>query len=180
MRFFRLVCRAVFSRERLLWPGPKQKTMSLENLMRKELFFELSGGQRRTIATTPTILDEALCEFELWAKGREVRSVLYSETNSLSQEKRRAVRCEIAVVRDLLRELRENLRLDGKVQSAEDTVWSRCAVLQVDLIELESRHLKRYGKPPPEFTVYFDPKVAQLIGHLENIRNVIKKSGAAL
>jgi hypothetical protein len=85
--------------------------------MRKELSFELSEGQRRTIATTLTILDEALCEFELWAKGREVHSVLYSETNSLSQEKRRAVRYEIAVVRDLLRELRENLRLDGKVQS---------------------------------------------------------------
>jgi hypothetical protein len=59
--------------------------MSLENLMRKELFFELSGGQRRTIATTLTILDEALCEFELWAKGREVRSVLYSETKKAKQ-----------------------------------------------------------------------------------------------
>jgi hypothetical protein len=148
--------------------------------MRKELSFELSEGQRRTIATTLTILDEALCEFELWAKGREVHSVLYSETNSLSQEKRRAVRYEIAVVRDLLRELRENLRLKGKVQSAADAVWSRCTALWVDLVDLESRHLKRYGKPPPEFAAYFDPKVAQLIGHLENIRNVIKKSEAGL
>ena len=48
--------------------------MPLGNVTRKELFFELNEGQRRTIATTLTILDEALCDFELWAKGREVRS----------------------------------------------------------------------------------------------------------
>jgi hypothetical protein len=148
--------------------------------MQKKLFAELGEGQRRAIATTLTILDEALCEFELWTKGREIRSVLYSESNSLSQEKRRAVLREIDVVRDLLRELRENLGLEGKVQSAADAVLSRCAILWADLVALESRHLKRYGQPSSEFAAYLDPKVAQLIGHLENIRNVIKKSESYL
>ena len=40
----------------------------------------LSEAHRSRIRIPLTLLDEALVKFEEWARGREVRSILYHET----------------------------------------------------------------------------------------------------
>jgi len=44
----------------------------------------MNEGQRRIIEKTLSLLDEVLCEFDEWAKGRKNHSVLYREQNTLS------------------------------------------------------------------------------------------------
>jgi hypothetical protein len=54
--------------------------------MEKNSFPPLNGNQKRTIEATLWIVDEALCAFEELARGRQIRSVFYSETNDLRPE----------------------------------------------------------------------------------------------
>jgi len=50
----------------------------------------LTEAHSSRIRITLTLLDEALVKFEEWALGREVRSVLYREKNTLDPERRHA------------------------------------------------------------------------------------------
>ncbi len=54
--------------------------------MKGGLFPDLSEGHRSRIRVTLTLLDEALVKFEEWAQGREIRSLLYFEENSLTPD----------------------------------------------------------------------------------------------
>lgn len=135
---------------------------------------ELSQRHRRGIASTLAILDEALCEFEEWAMGREIRSVLYSETNSLTSEQRERLIHLLTGLRATLAELCDRLGLEGKVNDAVTAIWSRCSTLWVSLVELESPYLKRYGEIPADFAEYFDPKIAQLVEGLQGILKMLK------
>ncbi len=135
---------------------------------------ELSQRHRRGIASTLAILDEALCEFEEWALGREIRSVLYSETNSLTPEQRERLLHLLKGLRATMMELCDHLGLEGKVNDAVTAIWSRCSTLWVSLVELESRYLKRYGEIPDDFPEYFDPKIAHLIEGLQSILKMLK------
>jgi len=134
---------------------------------------ELGENHRRGISTTLTFLDEALCEFEQWAKGREVSSVLYEERNTLSLNQRRKLLAEIAEMRDLLRELRDALELEGATQHAALTVWGRCSSLREHLVELTGSHLRRYGEPTPGLTDYLDPKVEELLRRLDRVSSLV-------
>jgi hypothetical protein len=141
--------------------------------MKKARFIELGENHRRGISTTLTFLDEALCEFEQWAKGREVSSVLYQERNALSPRQRKRVLSEIAEMRDLLRELRDALELEGASQHATLAIWGRCSSLREHLVELTGSHLRRYGKPTPGLTDYLDPKVEELLRRLDRVSSLV-------
>lgn len=142
--------------------------------MQERPFPELTQRHRRGIASTLAILDEALCEFEKWAMGRQSRSVLYSETNSLTHAQRERLTHQISGLRATMMELCDRLDLEGKVKDATTDIWSRCSTLWVSLVELESRFLKRYGGVPPDFAEYFDPKVGQLINAIQDILKMFK------
>jgi len=139
--------------------------------MPKPPFTRLSDSHKRGIEVTLAVLDEALCEFEDWAGGRERHSVFYSESNNLSPEQRQAIRAEVARMRDLLRELRD-LGLAGRTENAANLIWGKCSVLWVNLQELESKSLTRYGAVPPGLAEILDPKIERLIDHLRHIFNI--------
>ena len=140
------------------------------------LIVRLRDNFKRGIEMNLVALDEALCEFEQWANGREQRSVFYSERNTLSPTQRNAILSEIAEMRERLRELREDLGLEGRVRGGANTIWGTCSVLAVNLEELKGKHLARYGKPPAELVEYLDPRAKRLIASINHIFLLVEKS----
>lgn len=131
---------------------------------------------KRSIETTLVILDEALCQFEEWARGKERHAVFYQERNSLSEAQRAEILLEIANMREIFRELQDDLGLEGRVRGVADNIWGSCAVLAVDLQEIKGRYLHRYGNPPPELVAYLDPRLERLIAAVNQIFRTVEKS----
>ncbi len=129
----------------------------------------IGEAHRRGIATTLALLDEMLCRFRRWADGYVARGVLYEERGSLGRAQRKAIRGEIAAVRDLLEELRETLCLPVRTQDTRDAVWSQASAYWEAIVELDSRRLRRYGDVPGELAEYLDPKVEELAARLLRI-----------
>jgi len=132
----------------------------------------VSENHIRGIATTLALLDKALCEFDQYAHGYEVRSVLYEVYNTLSEAERELVAREVDETKGIIREIRTELNLEPSVRSADKMILSSCAVLWVSLVELESRHLRRYGAVPPGLAKYLDPRVAALNQRLRAIAGI--------
>ncbi len=141
-----------------------------------KLLPQLSEGHVRGIETTLVMLDEALCEFEDWARGRERRSVFYSERNTLSAAQRHEILSEVTGMREMLRELQDGLRLEGRVRGGANDIWGKCAILAVNLEELKGKHLARYGEPPREIVEYLDPRVERLIASINHLFRLVEKS----
>lgn len=136
---------------------------------------ELSVGHKNSIATTLTILDEALCEFEHWAEGREIKSIFYREDNELRPDQREAIKNQVARIRERLLELKDGLQLDGSPRSVAQSIWSQCSMLWVNLVEMTSKHLRGYGEVPAALAEYLDPRVAELIDLTQEIPRLIRK-----
>ena len=137
----------------------------------------IGGNHLRGITVTITLLDEALCEIQEWADGRARSSVLYEERNRLTPKQREAIRAELQQVRAVLRELRDRFGLEPTIQDAGSAICASCAALWAYLVELEGKHLRRYGAPPPGLTECLDPKVAELIERLQRISTIARASG---
>ncbi len=123
----------------------------------------LSKSHKRGVSTTLQILDEALCEMEQWANGRQIESVLYRERNDLTGRQRAALLREIAGMRDVLKELAEELAIEPAVQDARSAIRGKCSLLWEHIIELKAKHLRRYGEVPAEAAEHLDPKADLLI-----------------
>lgn len=136
---------------------------------------KLSVGHKNSIATTLTIFDEAVCEFEQCAEGREIKSIFYREDNELEPDQREAIKNQVARIRQKLLELKAGLQLDGSPRSVAQSIWSHCSLLWVNLVEVTSEHLKRYGKLPAGLAEYLDPRVAELIDLTNEISRVTRK-----
>ena len=137
---------------------------------------QLGDSFKLGIETTLVFLDEALCEFELWANGREQRWVFYSEHNTFSPLQREQILSEVAGMREMLQELRDDLGLEGRVRGGANDIWGKCAILSVNLMELEGRHLARYGEPPQGLVEYLDPCIKRLIASINHIFRLVDQS----
>ncbi len=137
---------------------------------------QLGDNFKRGIETTLVVLDRALCEFEQWAQGHEQQSVLYSERNTLSGVQREEILREVVGMRETLRELQDDLGLEGRVRGVANNIWGTCAVLAVNLEELRGKHLARYGTPPEELVDYLDPQIERLISSVNLIFRLVEKS----
>lgn len=130
------------------------------------------GSHKNGIESTIALLDEALLEFEAWARGRENRSVLYQERNTLSSDQREMILIQVQKIRVVLVELRDDLDLRTKTSNVAKSILSQCSVQWVSLVELESKHLGRYGKPPDGLPEYLDSKTARLIEAVQEISRI--------
>lgn len=138
-------------------------------------FKNMRGSYRRAIETTLTFLDETICQFEEWARGREVRSVLHAETNGLSPAQRRKIIAEVASIKAVLRELKEVFGLEGREETAAKSIWSNCSGLWATLAEMESKRMRGYGDAPEGFPQYWDPKLDAIQRHLAGILSALKE-----
>jgi hypothetical protein len=105
----------------------------------------LSNGHKRGIETTLGLLDEELCRFEEWAQCREIHSVFYHEQNSLSSEQRNALSTETGIMKEILVELRNTLKLACRILTVEKVISSQCSALRIYLKGLEGNYLLLHG-----------------------------------
>jgi hypothetical protein len=134
------------------------------------LFPDLSESHRSSIRITLTLLDEALVKFHEWAQGREVRSLLYAEENTLTAEERHGLLADIAAMRGIIRELRDDLLLVATPQDIARNIRGHCHILWVDALEITGRYLRGYGEPPQELVNYLDPKMHRILQYLDHIK----------
>ena len=140
--------------------------------MEKALFLEIGENHHRGIGTALVFLDENLCEFEKLVKSNGIKSVLYSEKNVFSPGQRKKILFEIEVIRKILKELKDTLKLNERVNEIDSTIWGHCSGLWEVLVETESKYLKRYGEIPPGLPDYLDPKIAEIIESIKKISSV--------
>jgi hypothetical protein len=133
----------------------------------------LSENHRSKIRITLTILDEALVKFEAWAQGREVCSVLYREENTLDPARRFGLLADIAGIRRLIQELRDDLRLEASSYDVAKTMRGHCYLLWVDVLELTGKYLRGFGEPPPELVNYLDPRAHLILQYLDHIKALL-------
>ncbi|MBN1866693.1 hypothetical protein JW916_05330 [Candidatus Sumerlaeota bacterium] len=135
----------------------------------------IGDNHRRGISVTLTLLDEILCRFERWTKGRTAEGPLYSERNDLSDDRKEVILAEIAAIRAVVVRLRDELALEPKTERISTLIWSQCAWFWESLVELESKHLRRYGELAPGFAAFFDPQVAELIERMDEISRIARQ-----
>lgn len=133
----------------------------------------LPQNPRRAIEATLQLLDEALCTIEQWAEGRERHSVLYCESNRLTAPQREALMHEVAAIRDELRAARDTLGLAPRALSAAKDIWALCSGLRVDLMEVESKRLRGYGRFSQEAAAYIDAASGRLQQGLDRIVEIL-------
>lgn len=133
----------------------------------------MSENHIRGISVTLSLLDKALCEFDHWACGNEIRSVLYEVRNTLSPAQRRLIASEVAGMKATLHEIRAELGLEASVHSVEKMIVGSCSILWTSLVELEGPRLRRYGEVAPGVTEYLDPRIASLNDGLRRISALV-------
>jgi len=121
------------------------------------------------------MLDRAACEFEQWAAGRSVQSVLYDETNTLQPEQREEIARQIAAIRSRLRRLKADFNLASSHRNASTTISARCATLWEALIELEASRLDRYGPLPAGAAERLDDGAKELLARVEAIMRCVSR-----
>jgi hypothetical protein len=130
---------------------------------------------RSPISTTLAILDEMLCVFQRWAQGHEERGVLFWESNRLTDRQRAAVRASIRVLRKDLRLLLTDLGLEVKVSDVHSAIWSQSLAFWEAIIELEPKHMRRYGELPESLAGYLDKRIGELAAHIRGLTDCLGK-----
>ena len=129
----------------------------------------LSESHRRAITIALRMLDQMLCEFEEYARGRERHSVFYQERNSLTDPQRRALQGQIEEMRKVMADIKSRLALENEADPVAKRIWAKSAAFWEVLVETTTKHLARYGKPAQELGEFLDPRLTLLIRHLEGI-----------
>lgn len=132
----------------------------------------IGENQKRSLATALALLDERLGLFEEYARGREIRSVMYEERNDLTTDERRRLRAAIRRARDLMGEMKQDLALPRHIQDVRSRVWGHSAGFWEILAEMESKRLRGYGEVAPCLAEYLDPRAAALLRILQAITAV--------
>jgi len=129
-------------------------------------------SQKRSVATSLALLDETLCLFEEYARGREVHSICYEERNRLTADQRKILLRQIEAVRDHMRQIKDDLGLGTRVEDVGNRIWGQGVGFWEMLAEMQSKHLKGYGKVDPALAEYLDLKAEQLLEQLQAISGI--------
>ncbi len=135
----------------------------------------LKENHRRSIATALGLLDETLCLFEEYAKGREIHSVFFEERNVLTTRQRKALLEEIGRLREIMREIKETLGLRIRIVDVSKKIWGSGAGFWEILAELEPKRLRAYGSVPEELGAFLKPTVSALIEGMMRISSIVGK-----
>lgn len=130
---------------------------------------KINENQKRSIGASLAMLDKVLCLFAEYAKGREVHSVCYIERNRLTEKQRERLLTEIQRIREQMRQIKRELKLPVRVEDVAKKIWGHSAGFWEIAAEMESKRLKGYGEVSASLTAYLDPRVAELMKHLQTI-----------
>jgi hypothetical protein len=107
-----------------------------------------------------------------------VHSVLYQETNNLDPERRAGLLADIASIRGIMEELKDDLRLEPSPEDVAKTIRTHCYILWVDVLEMTGKYLRGFGEPPLELINYLDPKARRILQYLDHIKTLLTRPGS--
>ena len=140
-----------------------------------EAFPDMNENAKRGISVTFGMLDELLCQFEQFANGRELHSVLYHERNRLSTAQRKDVLEAVRRMRSIIMKVKETLRLEDKVEDVASFILGHSSIIWDDLLDTKSQRLKRYGSIPQTLKNYLDPNIDLVIKEINRLCNIFEK-----
>lgn len=82
---------------------------------------------------------------------------------------------DIAGIRHIVKELRDDMHLKASPQDIAKTIRGHCHILWVDILEMTGKYLGGFGKPPPELVDCLDPKANLILEYLDNIKRLLSK-----
>ena len=130
---------------------------------------EINENQRRSIASSLALLDEALCLFEEYGRGREVHSVCFEERNRLTARQRKRLLGEIEKLHEEMRQIKEDLGLPRRVEDVGKRIWGHSAGFWEMLAELQSNRLRGYGEVSSDLAEYLDPRAESLLERVQGL-----------
>ena len=91
---------------------------------------------------------------------------------------RARILADIAGIRGIMRELRDDLHLEASSQDIAKTIRGHCYILWVDVLEMTGKYLRGFGDPPPELVNYLDPKAHRILQYLDHLKALLTKPGS--
>jgi hypothetical protein len=142
---------------------------------------KLSENHRRSISVSLQLLDQALCEWDDWSKGRVRKGVIYPQEDTFSSQEKNELQCRIANVRHLILRLRDDLQLDAKIVATSQSIVGQAAVLWEMLTGLNTQGLQGYGRVPEDLSRYLDPIGDKLAEEMNEVAKLFSQptTGAA-
>gem|GEM_PF-7081341 len=131
----------------------------------------LSTPQRRAVAVTLQLLDRRLTRFAALATTTNADSPLVHVRNTLSLEQRRRIVSECTAIREILAQLRDDLRLPVHTIDVGQRIGAGVATLSIALTDLESKRIHRFGVVEPEVASALDRLTHDLLTRLERLTN---------
>jgi hypothetical protein len=136
----------------------------------------LSANHRRSISSVLHLVDKALGEWDAWIDGPSPPGAMYQPRDTLSPSQKKALRRKMSVVRNLILQLRDDLRLEPARPAASRLIVGQATVLWEMLAELNARSLQGYGRVPEELQRYLDPIGEKLTNEMYGISTMFSKA----
>jgi hypothetical protein len=139
---------------------------------------EISENHRRSISISPQLLDKQICQWEQWIDGHIAPGVMYQQQDSLSASRKIELRRRIAEIREVIIQLRGDLKLEPERVNTAQIMVGQATVLWEMLAELNSYSLRGYGEVPMELAHYIDPLGQVLTQQMHDIARLFSKPTA--
>ncbi len=119
-------------------------------------------AQRRSVTTTLRDFEISLRRALLWLEGQHTNGILYHDALNLSDLQRARIRQTIEVALEEIDALCDLLRLNSEEQEAGSLIRSEMTIAWANLLDIQSKKLRRYGAVDPQVAEVLDPRVRNL------------------
>ena len=132
----------------------------------------LPDPYRRALSSGFSVMEELLFDLLTLVYDNPETGVFTRKTTSLSLDQRHRLRREIHDILVQLRQIKNELRLQERVESPKSLIMSRSSKVWEILCDLKTDRLRGYGKPPEGLSDYLDTRIDQLLDTLKRIGKV--------
>ena len=133
----------------------------------------IGENHRRVITLTLVLLEQKLFEIMEWVEGRQKVGALYWEKNCLTLAQVNTLRQEIEAVRNILMSIKDNLGLVASAHDAVSAIRGACYAVIDPLVELGGKYLKAYGEPSQELVSFLEPRIEEVVVHMNRILSTV-------
>ncbi len=128
--------------------------------------FQLSEPYCRVLSSALSIVEEMLSELDDLLKCQPIGSIFTDVVNTLDGKHRQLIHEEVESMRHKLRNVKTTIGLNSATVKNAALISSRRGKIWEILCDLETRCLRRYGKPPNGLSDYLDCRIRELINSI--------------
>jgi len=122
----------------------------------------LNYNQRRSVTIVLRNFEEHLRMTSAWLDGAEENGILYRRKLNLSPVQRQVAQQRVDTALETIASLAQKIGLEPEVEDPAGLIRGEMNVSWANLIDTQSRKLKRYGDVDPELKSVLDPAIQRL------------------